>query len=53
MSVKDIGISKNVIQCVNKKGWKGIISPQTDSMPSVDRAISCFNKLVFVFQFLN
>ena len=32
---------------VNKRGGKAF-SPQTDSVPSVDRAISCFNKHVFL-----
>ena len=40
-------LPKNVIKCMNKKGWKGIKSPQTDSVPSVDRAIPCFNKHIF------
>ena len=37
---------KYMKQGVNKKGGKAY-SPQTDSVPSVDRAISCFNKHVF------
>ena len=37
---------KYVKQGVNKRGGKAY-SPQTDSVPSVDRAISCFNKHVF------
>ena len=41
---------KYVKQGVNKRGGKAY-SPQTDSVPSVDRAISCFNKHVYLIIF--
>ena len=42
---------KYVKQGVNKRGGKAY-SPQTDSVPSVDRAISCFNKHVLCLTYL-
>ena len=43
---------KYVKQSVNKKGGKAY-SPQTDFVPPVDRAISCFNKHVFEIKHKN